>query len=105
MDFRVTITIGRDTTDRVELHAEAARLEEYFAYGPSGGAGSEPPRKLVPDILIDHAQGALIVVVDIEVDDALMAVMLAGGRIVSALMGAGLSRPTSITSVEAEPAL
>lgn len=103
MDFRVTITIGRDTTDRVELHAEAARLEEYFAY--SGGAGSEPPRKLVPDILIDHAQGALIVVVDIEVDDALMAVMLAGGRIVSALMGAGLSRPTSITSVEAEPAL
>lgn len=104
MRFRVTATVGRDTTDRDELHAEADRLDQYFLHGPVGGAAAETPRRLVPDVLVDPASAALIVATEVDEDNALMAAMATGGRIVSALMSTGLPRPTNITSIEAKPA-
>lgn len=102
MDYRLTVTLGRESVDRGELLAEAQTLARFFTKGPRGGAGSEPPTRLVPDVLVDPVKAALQLVITIDAPDALNATILGLGRVAHSLQATQLGFPKSVLTFEAE---
>lgn len=88
MEFRVTVNVGQDSVDPAVLDQRAGALQRQL---PAGAV-----------VVVDPVKAAIQVVAAVHVDDALQAVQQAVHITTEGLNEAGLQRPATILTVEAE---
>lgn len=84
MEFRVKVSVGQDSVDPAVLDKRAGALQRQL---PAGAV-----------VVVDQVKAAIQVVAAVDVDDALQAVHIT----TEGLNEAGLQRPATILTVEAE---
>lgn len=100
MKYRVTLSLGRPTVDHEQLVSEARQLDDFITRRLLGRYAAEGAGSL--DVLVDPVKGTMQIVVTLDVENALTAILVGAAQIHSAFEELGLSQPEHVVSIESE---
>lgn len=97
--YRLTATLGRNTTDRDELLSEGHVLLAWYT---RDGKAKLPP-ELIPDVTVDPVKATLQIVSQADnMPDALNGIILGLAGLNFAFEQTGLGRPGTVLTAEIE---